>query len=128
VKLLTFFYHLSTQLTQVGLKVKVSKCKPWNQSGISTCIEIPRGYTLVIDGLCILGVLMGSQDFATHFLDEVLSQDVVHIDEINLLGNTQVTLGIWSSCVAHQPSYFSWIVPFYFSFLFFWVSFDKRVM
>jgi ABC-type nitrate/sulfonate/bicarbonate transport system permease component len=66
------FYHLSTQLTQVGLKVKVSKCKPWNPSGISTCIEIPRGYTLVIDGLCILGVLMGSQDFATHFLDEVL--------------------------------------------------------
>jgi hypothetical protein len=29
----------------------------------------------------ILGMLMGFQDFVTHFLDEALSQDVVHIDD-----------------------------------------------
>jgi len=67
---------------------------------------------------------MGSQDFATHFLDEVLSQDVVHIDEINLLGNTHV----WSSCVAHQPSYLSWIISSSFSFLFLLIGFDNKVM
>jgi hypothetical protein len=37
------------------------------------CVKILHGYTLVINGLRILGVLMGSQNFVTHFLDEVLS-------------------------------------------------------
>jgi hypothetical protein len=63
------FDHLSTQLTLVGLKVKLSKCKLWSPLGFSLSIEIPHGCSLVIDGLCILGVLVGSQDFVTHFLD-----------------------------------------------------------
>jgi hypothetical protein len=42
---------------------------------------------------------MGSQDFAMHFLDEALSQDVVHIDDLPFLGDIQVTLGILSLCV-----------------------------
>jgi hypothetical protein len=67
------FDHLSTQLTLVGLKVKVSKCKLWSPLKISPNIEIPQGYTLVLNGLRILGVSMGTQDFATHFLDKVLS-------------------------------------------------------
>ncbi len=67
------FDHLSTQLALIGLKVKVSKCKFWSPSGISPNIKIPQGYTLVIDGLHILGVPLGSQDFTTHFLNETLS-------------------------------------------------------
>jgi hypothetical protein len=81
------FDHLLTQLTIVGLKVKVLKCKFWNPSRISLGIEIPQGYTLVTNGLCILGVPMGSRDFAMHFLDEISSQDVAHIDDLPLLGN-----------------------------------------
>jgi hypothetical protein len=48
---------------------------------------------------------MGSQDFAMHFLDEVLSQDVAHIDDLSLLGDAHVVLGILSSCIIHWPSY-----------------------
>jgi hypothetical protein len=48
-----------------------------------------------------LGVLMGFQDFTTHFLDEVLFQDVVHIDDIPFFRNAKVALGILSSCVVH---------------------------
>ncbi len=81
------FDHLLTQLALVGFRVKVSKCKFWNPLGISPCIKIPQGYTLVTSGLCILGVPMGSWDFAMHFLDEVLSQDVTHIDDLPFLGN-----------------------------------------
>jgi hypothetical protein len=66
------FEHLLTQLTLVGLRVKVSKCKLWSPSRISSNINIPKGCTLVINGLCILGVLMGSQNFVMHFLDKVL--------------------------------------------------------
>ncbi len=82
------FDHLLTQLILVGLKAKVSKCKFWIPLGISSSIEIPQGCTLVIDGLCILGVLVGTQGFGTHFFDEVLSQDVAHIDDLLYLGNT----------------------------------------
>jgi hypothetical protein len=53
------FDHLSTQLTLVGLKVKVSKCKLWNPLGISPSIEIFQGCTLVIDGLRIFGCASG---------------------------------------------------------------------
>jgi hypothetical protein len=66
----------------------VSKCKLWNPSSIFPSIKIPQGYTLVIDGLRILGVLVGSQDFAMHFLDEVLFQNVTHINDLPFLGNT----------------------------------------
>jgi hypothetical protein len=34
------------------------------------------------------------------FLDEVLSQDMAHIDDLPILGDIQVTLGILFSCVA----------------------------
>jgi len=40
--------------------------------------------------LRILGLSVSYQNFATHFLDEVLFQDMVHIDDLPLLGNTQV--------------------------------------
>jgi len=42
---------------------------------------------LVIDGLRILGVLVGFQDFAKHLLDETLFQDMAHIDDLLLLGD-----------------------------------------
>jgi hypothetical protein len=45
------------------------------------------------------------------FLDEVLSQDVAHIDDLPFMGDVQVTLGILSSCVIHRPFYFTRIIP-----------------
>jgi hypothetical protein len=42
---------------------------------------------------------MGFQDFATPFLDETLYQDMTHIDDLPLLEDTLVALGILSSCV-----------------------------
>jgi len=47
------------------------------------------------------GVLVGFQDFATHFLDEVLFQDVAYIDYLFILGDALVALGILTSCVIH---------------------------
>jgi hypothetical protein len=40
-KIILAFEHLSTQLTIIELKVKVSKCKLWNPSGIFLGIKIP---------------------------------------------------------------------------------------
>ncbi len=79
----------------------MSKCKFWSPLGISPIIKIPKGYTLVTNGLHVFNVPMGFQDFATHFLDETLFQDMAHIDDLPLLRDAQVALGILSSCVAH---------------------------
>ncbi len=89
------FDHLSTQLSLVGLRVKVRKCKFCNPSGISPGIEIPHGCTLVTDGLRILGVPMGPQDFATHLLDETLSLNMVHIDDLLFLGDAYIASSIF---------------------------------
>ncbi len=62
-----------------------------------------------------------------HFLDELLSQDVAHINDLPLLGNAQVALGILSSCVIRRPSYFTWTLPPS-SFLFLLVNFDKKII
>jgi hypothetical protein len=48
---------------------------------------------------------IGFQYFATHLLDEALSQDMTHIDDFPFLGDAHVVLGILSSCVVRQPSY-----------------------
>jgi len=82
------FDHLLTQLAQVGLRVKVSKYKFWSPSRISLGIKIPHGCILVINGLHILGVTVESQDFAMHFLNEALCQDVAHIDNLLFMGDT----------------------------------------
>jgi hypothetical protein len=119
------FNHLSTQLALVGLKVKISKCKLWSPSRISQGMKIFQGYTLVTYGLHILGVLMGFQDFATHFLDEVLFQDMAHINNLSFLGDTQVTLGILSSCVV-QSTFLSHTDNIsFFLFFFYQVSIRK---
>jgi hypothetical protein len=60
---------------------------------------------LVTYGLQILGVPMGSQDFATHFLGEVLFRYMAPINDLLLLGDAQVDLGILLLCVACRPSY-----------------------
>jgi hypothetical protein len=71
---------------------------------------------------------MRFQDFSTHFLDEVLSQDVVHIDDLPFLENIQVILDILSSCV-NLLTLLSHIDNTSFFFLFFFLmGFDKRIM
>jgi hypothetical protein len=67
---------------------------------------------------------VGSHDF----LDEALSHNVAHIDDLPLLGDAQVALGILFSCVTRRPSYLTWTVPPFLSFLFLLAGFDKRVM
>ncbi len=52
---------------------------------------------------------------------------MVHIDDLPLLANAQVVLGILFSCVAHQPSYLTQIVPIFCSFLFLLVGFNRKV-
>jgi hypothetical protein len=78
-----------------------------------------------------LCVSAGSQDFATHFLDEALFYNVTHIDDLPFLQNAQVALGVLFSYVAHRLSYLTRTVsplsPFS-SLLFLLVGFDKRVM
>jgi len=65
---------------------------------------------------------MGSQDYATHFLDLALFQNMVHIDDILLIGDTQVVMGILFSSITHWPSNFTQTVI---SSSFFFVSFGK---
>jgi hypothetical protein len=48
---------------------------------------------------------MGFHDFVTHFLDEALYQDVVHINDFRFLGDAHLALGILSSYVTCRPSY-----------------------
>jgi hypothetical protein len=122
------FNHLSTQLALVRLKVKVSKCKFRSPSRISPNIKILQGFILITNGLHILGVLMGSWDFAMYFLDEVLSQDMTHINNLPLLRGAHIALSSLSSCVTCQPSNLTWTIFFSSSFLSFLASFNRKVM
>jgi len=83
-KIIFTFDHLLTQLALIEFKIKVSKCKFWSPH-IFSSIEIPQYYILVANGLRILGVPMGFQNFVMHFLDDVFSHDVTHIDDLSLL-------------------------------------------
>jgi hypothetical protein len=82
---------------------------------------------LVTNGLHILGVLVGFQNFVMHFLDEVLSQDMAHIDDLLRERNAHVALGILFLCVTCQPLYFIQTI-LVFCFLSFLANFNKRIM
>ncbi len=126
-KIVRAFDHLLTQLAIVRLKVKVSKCKLWSPSGISLGIKIPQGCILVMNWLMYFRCANGFSRLYHTFLDEVLSQDVVHINDLLLLGNAQVALCILSSCVDCRLFYLTWTI-LHFSFLFLLVSFNKKVI
>jgi hypothetical protein len=63
-----------------------------------------------------------------HFLYEVSFQDVMHINDLLLSGNTWVALGILSSCVARRPFYFTRTILLFSSFLLFMVGLDKIII
>ncbi len=52
----------------------------------------------------------------------------MHIDDLLLLGNTQVALEILSLNVIHRPSYFIWTILLSFYFLSLLVGFNKKVL
>ncbi len=106
----------------------MSKCKLWSSFGVLLNIKIFQGCTFIVNGLCIFGVLVGSQDFVTHFLGEVLSQDMAQIDDLFLLGDIHVVLDIMSSCVVCRPFYFTWTILHFSSFLSILASFNRRIM
>jgi hypothetical protein len=45
---------------------------------------------------------MGFQIFVTHSLDEVLFQDVTHIDDLFILGDAQVALALGNVSITFQ--------------------------
>ncbi len=107
----------------------MSKCKLWSPSRFSLGINILKVCILVINGLCILGVLVGFYNFSIHFLDEVLFQNMTHINDLLFLGDAHVALGILFSCVIYKPPYFTWIIFISFpSCFFWWVSIGKLCM
>jgi hypothetical protein len=71
------------------------------------------------------GFASGFSIFCHAFLDEILFLNVAHIDDLPFLGNVQVSLGIFSSCVIDlfisHGQYLS-LLPFY---LFKWISTKK---
>jgi hypothetical protein len=71
---------------------------------------------------------VGFQDFSTHFLDEVLFENVAHINDLPFLGDAQVDLGILSSCVTYRPSYLTQTLIPSSCFLFFLAGFNRKVM
>jgi hypothetical protein len=50
------------------------------------------------------------------------------MDDFLFLGDVHVGLGILSSCIIHRPSYFTRTILLYFSFLYFLVGFNRRIM
>jgi hypothetical protein len=69
---------------------------------------------------------MGFQKKFTHFLDEALLQDMVHINNLPFLGGAQVTLGISFSCVVCQLFFHSNNTFFFFlSYLLWRISIGK---
>ncbi len=81
---------------------------------------------MVTYGLHILGVLTGFQNFATHFLDESLSQEVAHVDDLPLLGDAHVVLGILFLCVARRPFLSHMDNTSFFFFLVFFNKFQQE--
>jgi hypothetical protein len=71
------------------------------------------------------GCASGISGLYLHFLDEVLFQNMAQIDDLFLLRDAQVALGILSSSVVRQHFYLTWTIPPFPSFLYVLVGFGK---
>jgi hypothetical protein len=98
------FDQLSTQLALFGQGVKVQALKSIKDlSRHKDSLGLHFGHKWFTH----FGFANGFLGLATHFLDEALFQDVMHVDNLPLLGNAHIVLGILFSCVVCRPSYFT---------------------
>jgi hypothetical protein len=74
------------------------------------------------------GCVSGFQNFATHFLDDVLFQDVTHIDDLPLLGDAHVCFEYFVLMCSSSTFVFHLDNIFVFFLLSFLVSFNRKIM
>jgi len=86
-------------LRQVGLAVQPYKWAIWSLSGLHLRFSLPSSLCTPIGGIRVLGVPLGSLSFMSFVFQNVLDNDVQHID----------ALFKWGLCMLHLG--FSFIFP-----------------
>ena len=100
------FSHLAAQLALLDLDVQTSKSHAWSPSGSEVFAGIlPEGVSYVPEGVRLLGVPMGSEEYVGEFLTLALEKDRRGLDQLQHLGDPQVAIRILTQVFAQRPSY-----------------------
>jgi len=69
---------------------------------------------LVLGASKLLAMAKDTNGLCFTIMGKMFFRLISFINDLPFLGDTQVVLGILSSYVACQPSYFTWKIPFFF--------------
>ena len=99
------FSHFVLQLALLGLSVQPPKCVAWSPSGFGVFPVLPEGVSYVTEGIRLLGVPLGTEEYVGGFLSSALEEDRCGLDQLQHLGDPQVAIRILTQVFAQRPSY-----------------------
>lgn len=88
------FNHFASQLALKGLVVQPCKCITWSPSNLFTNFSPPHGFCCLPNGIWVLGVFCGFVLFSSSFLQDILDEDVRHVNVFLGLRDVQVVFNI----------------------------------
>ena len=81
------FSHFIAQLALLGLSVQPSKCVAWSPSGLGAFVVLPGGVSYAPEGIRLLGVPLGTEEYVGDFLSSALEEDRRGLDQLEHLGD-----------------------------------------
>ena len=104
------FLHFVVPLALLGLRVQPSKCVAWSRSGLEAFIVLLEGVNHATDRIRLLGVPLGTKEYAGDLLSSALEEDRRGLDQLQHLGDPRVAIRMGChlplpQVFAQRPSY-----------------------
>ena len=82
-----------------------SKCVAWSPAGLRAFGVLPEGVSYATEGIRLLGVPLGTEEYVGGFMSSALEEDRRGLDQLERLGDPQVNIRILTQVFAQRPSY-----------------------
>ena len=76
------FSHFVAQLALLRLSVQPSKCVAWFPSGLGAFVVLPEGVSYAMEGIRLLAVPLGREEYVGGFLSSALEDDRLGLDQL----------------------------------------------
>ena len=83
----------------------------WSPSGLGAFVVLPEGVSYATEGIRLLGIPLGTEEYVGGFLSSALEEDRLGLDQLQHLGDPQVAIRILTQVFVQRPSYLLWSCP-----------------
>jgi hypothetical protein len=99
------YEHFQFELNKIGLSIEFLKCATWSPYGLLLNFDTPSLFNTPSEGIKVLGVPLGTSSSTSSFIENVLLEDVWHVDLLLKMGDVHVIFGILTHYFMQWPLY-----------------------